>query len=100
MRHEIAHTLDLLRVRVLLEEALATYRVRYEKADPRLIWLSETRAQATFRVRGKELTAEIELLPGCCAVELDVPLLFRPFQDLGRRAIDREVGRWLTPQAR
>lgn len=96
MRHSISHSLDVDAARQLVERAFAHYQARHPSYKPTLTWLSPQRGEIRIRVRGHELLAHLELLFGEVVVEMDVPLLFRPFQGTARRVIDREVERWLT----
>ena len=94
-RHVFVHTLSPAAARALIDEAFAHYAARYPVANLQLTWHSEQHAELGGLARGLKLRAKIELTPGQCLLDVDVPFVLRPFQDVAKRAIEREVGRWL-----
>lgn len=94
-RHVFSHSLDDAGARALIEEAFAHYAGRYPVAKLTLTWQSSTQADLQGVARGLKLRAKIELLVGQCVLDVDVPFVLRPFQDVAQRAIEREVKRWL-----
>lgn len=94
-RHLFSHSLDEAGARALIIEAFAHYAERYPTAKLGLHWQSERHAELHGVAKGLKLRARIELMPGTCQLDVDVPFVLRPFQDLAQRAIEREVRRWL-----
>lgn len=95
MRHVVPHSLEEDRARALLEEVVAHYAARHPHAALELSWVGDSLAEVSGSARGHKLRARIELQPGRAVVEMDVPFLLRPFQEVARRAVDREARRWL-----
>ncbi|KYF55274.1 polyhydroxyalkanoic acid system family protein [Sorangium sp. So ce854] len=91
MKHTIEHDLTDSEAKVATERAIAQYRQRYAEYDPFLVWRDEKRAELGFSVKGVKLKGSMELRPGAVDVDLDVPLLLRPFKGVAIAAIDKEV---------
>ena len=96
MRHTIRHELEDAQARRLLDLAFDSYRSRYSASSPMLDWQDGARARFSFSVKGRTLHGDLTLAPGAFEVDLQVPLLLRPFEARARRAIDDEVRRWVT----
>lgn len=96
VRHSVKHSLEPDAIHQLIERAFSYYEGRHPKYEPRLSWLEPNKAELRFNARGLKLSARVELLPGEAQVEMDVPLLLRPFQGAARTVLDREIQRWLT----
>lgn len=96
VRHSVKHTLEPDALHQLIERAFAYYESRHPKYEPTLSWLEPNKAELRFNARGLKLGARLEIQPGEAIVEMDVPLLLRPFQGAARQVIDREITRWLT----
>lgn len=94
-RHVFSHPLDDIGARALIEQAFSHYAERYPSANLQLLWMSDTRAELLGLARGLKLKARIELMTSRCVLDVDVPFVLRPFQDVAQRAIEREVKRWL-----
>jgi hypothetical protein len=98
-RHVLPHPLDDAGARALIGQAFSHYAERYPAAKLQLVWTSDTRAELEGLARGLKMKARVELQPGRCLLDVDVPFVLRPFQDLAQRAIEREVKRWLERAA-
>ncbi len=94
MRHVMAHDLEPALARKVAERAFDAYREKYASYDPKLTWVSETLANASFSAKGVSLKGKIELLPGKIAFELDVPFLLRVFQGKAIEVMERELDYW------
>ncbi|WP_437796208.1 polyhydroxyalkanoic acid system family protein [Sorangium sp. So ce693] len=91
MKHTIEHDLSDSEAKLATERAIAQYRERYAEYDPFLVWRDARRAELGFSVKGVKLKGSMELRPGAVDVDLDVPLLMRPFKGVAIAAIDKEV---------
>lgn len=98
-RHVFSHPLDNAGARVLIGQAFTHYAERYPSAKLQLKWTSDTHAELCGLARGLKLRARIELQVSRCVLDVDVPFVLRPFQDVAQRAIEREVKRWLERAA-
>lgn len=91
MKHTIEHDLNDSEAKLATERAIAQYRERYAQYEPFLVWRDARRAELGFSVKGVKLKGSMELRPGAVDVDLDVPLLMRPFKGMAIAAIDKEV---------
>lgn len=97
VRHSIPHAIGAEQAKQLIERAFAHYRDRYPKYEPTLNWTEAHRGEIVVSIRGYKLTGRIELAPAATVIEMDVPMLLRPFQGTALKTIDREANRWLNP---
>lgn len=95
MKHTIEHDLTDQEAKLATERAIAQYREQYAEYQPFLEWRDERRADLGFTVKGMKLKGSMELRPGAVEVDLDVPLLLRPFRGVALAAIDKEVRRFI-----
>ena len=57
-------------------------------------------AIVTFSIRGFNLKPRIRIRPGAIDVEMDIPLLARPFEGKARARIERELALWIDKARR
>ncbi|WP_437277553.1 polyhydroxyalkanoic acid system family protein [Sorangium sp. So ce375] len=100
MKHTIEHDLSDSEAKLATERAIAQYRERYAEYEPFLVWRDERRAELGFSVKGVKLKGSMELRPGAVDVDLDVPLLMRPFKGVAIGAIDKEVRHFIEQAKR
>ncbi|WP_437588689.1 polyhydroxyalkanoic acid system family protein [Sorangium sp. So ce1000] len=100
MKHTIEHDLSDSEAKLATERAIAQYRQRYAEYEPFLVWRDERRAELGFSVKGVKLKGSMELRPGAVDVDLDVPLLMRPFKGVAIAAIDKEVRHFIEQAKR
>ncbi|WP_437295731.1 polyhydroxyalkanoic acid system family protein [Sorangium sp. So ce426] len=96
MKHTIEHDLSDSEAKLATERAIAQYRERYAEYEPFLVWRDAKRAELGFSVKGVKLKGSMELRPGAVDVDLDVPLLMRPFKGVAISAIDKEVRHFIA----
>lgn len=96
MNHEIRHDLSAGEARAVAQRALDAYAKRFAKYAPELTWRSEREAAVVFTVKGIRLHGGLEVQDDRFLLQLDVPLLFRPFQGRALKVIEREVQTWLA----
>lgn len=100
MKHAVEHDLDAPTCRKVTRLALDAYAARYQKYNPQVRWNGEDAAVVAFTVKGMHLEGRIELRSGRVEMDLDVPLLLRPFKSEALRVIDREIRSWIDKQKR
>lgn len=98
-RHLIRHDLDRDLARRVTRKALESYRERFQEYSPAGRWLNDDHAQVQFTVLGRTLTGSVEVLARDVALELEVPLVFRPFRGVALKVIEDEIQQWIV-QAR
>ena len=96
MKHAVAHGLGFDKARTIADQAIAAYAERYPQYQPTAKWVSERRAEVTFTVKGVSLDGWVEVGPSDISMDLDVPLLLRPFKGKAIRIIEEEIERWIA----
>lgn len=94
MKHVMAHDLGPELARKVADKAFESYRAKYANYDPKLTWVSDTVANASFSAKGVHLKGKVELMPGKIAFELDVPFVLKLFQNKAVAVIERELAYW------
>ena len=95
MKHVVEHDLDQALARKAAEKAYESYSVRFAEYSPTADWTSDTHCDVTFTVKGVKLEGTIDLEPSAIAMDLDVPLLFRPFKKLALEAVEGQITEWV-----
>ena len=96
MKHRISHDLGLDLARKATARALESYREQFPEAQPEGRWVNADRAQVAFTIAGKRMKGQVDVARENIDIELDVPLLFRPFQSQAMAVIQDEIEAWLT----
>lgn len=96
MKHAVPHNLGQEKARKAADAALASYKERFAKYEPTATWRTERHADIAFRVKGVTLKGSLDINPHNIEMELEVPLLFRPFQGKALGLIESEVKKWIA----
>jgi hypothetical protein len=92
----IAHDLGEKKAKQAITAAHRYYARRYSKYKPRMHWESRNRAALTFVATGMTVNATADVKPSSIDVEVEVPLLLRPFRKKALQIIEREIRSWVT----
>lgn len=95
MKHAVSHDLGQERARQVAEAALNAYKQKFAKYHPQSNWVSPTKADISFSVKGMTLRGALEVLPTTIEMDLDVPFLLKPFKGAAIEAIDSEIREWI-----
>ncbi len=95
MKHVIKHKLPDAMARKATDKAFAAYQERFSEYSPTANWVSDERAEISFNAKGIKLDGAIELRPGEIGLELDVPMLFRPFKKKALGVIEEQIQVWI-----
>lgn len=95
VKHSVSHPLNTADAKRAIEAAFGEYSQRFAGFAPQLQWLAPEHAQVSFQALGKRIVAQVRVLDRALEIEMDVPLMARPFQGRATAAIEREVGRWV-----
>jgi hypothetical protein len=96
MKHVISHDLDLATAKRVVDRAFDEYKARFPDYQPTLHWATEHRADVTFNAKGIKLKGHMVVQAKTIELDLDVPLLLRPFQKKALDVIEGEVRAWLA----
>jgi Putative polyhydroxyalkanoic acid system protein (PHA_gran_rgn) len=98
MKHTVPHDLGQERAKKVTESALSTYAEKFAKYSPKTSWLSPSRANISFSVKGMSLSGSVEVKEKSIDLDLDVPFLLRPFQGQAISVIEGEIKAWLAKE--
>ena len=94
-KHAIPHDLDFDLAKLAATKAADAYAQKFAEYDYKHSWVSKSRVELSFRVIGKTLEGVLEVKDRKLDLELDVPLMFRPFRGKALEIIEREARVWL-----
>ncbi|MFZ5479635.1 MAG: polyhydroxyalkanoic acid system family protein [Myxococcota bacterium] len=95
MKHHIPHGLPHALARAATREALESYRARFASYAPEGDWIDEDHARVSFRALGQRVEGAVVVGPDDVELELEVPLLLRPFRERALEVIEHEVRVWI-----
>jgi len=98
--HDIPHDLDISLARLAAKKAAEAYGKRFAEYDYEAKWVSENRVELGFTVVGKRLEGAMTIKPDRLELELDVPLMLRPFRGKAIEIIEKEARSWLDKAKR
>ena len=95
MKHSVPHDLGRDTARKVAEAALGSYQKKFAEYKLSVDWVAPDRAQLSFSVKGLTLKGGIEVSENDIAMELDVPLLLRPFKKTALNVIEGQIKEWI-----
>lgn len=95
MKHSVPHDLDQDTARRVADKAWESYSQRFADYDPQIRWVDDRHAQVSFQAKGIKLKGALDIQPSAIDLDLDVPLLLRPFRKKAISVIDEEVRWWI-----
>jgi putative polyhydroxyalkanoic acid system protein len=96
MKHAVPHDLGQELAKKVADSAFASYAQKFGKYDPKSVWVSPTRANISFSVKGMTLKGTLEVSSTTIEMDLDVPFLLRPFKGTAISVIEGEIKHWIT----
>lgn len=99
MKHSVPHSLGIEVAKQAAENALAAYSERFSDYNPTVTWPTETNAQVSFKIKTLVLSGQFETLPEEISIEMEVPLMLRPFRAKALEVVEREIRQWLDKAA-
>lgn len=95
MKHCIKHDLSPELARKAVAKAAERYTEKWEKYDAKVNWVNEDKADITFHVKGMNVAAHLELIPGQATIEMDVPFVLRPFRKKALSVVEEVIQKWI-----
>ncbi|NNE19227.1 MAG: hypothetical protein HKN10_12205 [Myxococcales bacterium] len=96
MEHIIKHDLSPELAKKAADKAAEHYTKKWEKYDAKSTWVTDDTAEITFRVKGVNVSASVEMQPGQAVIEMQkVPLLLRPFKNMALDVVHRMMAKWI-----
>ncbi len=100
MKHSVPHDLPLPLAKKAADAALNSYRERFAEYDPQIAWVSERLAEVTFRVKGMSMKGSFEIQDAAVDMDMEVPLLLRPFKSKALEVIEEQITKWIDKARR
>ena len=95
MEHRVPHDLGREKAKEVAEAAFKSYQQKFAEYKPTANWVSDSRCEIAFSVKGKKLTGVMTVNPKDIGLDLDVPFIFRPFKGKAIGVIEREIEMWI-----
>jgi hypothetical protein len=97
MQHIIKHDLSPELAKKAAENAAEHYTEKWQKYDAKTTWLSDTKAEISFHVKGVHVAATIDMQPGQVVIDMQkVPLLLRPFKNMALGVVQKTMEQWIA----
>lgn len=96
MKHLVPHDLPIELARKAADHALQSYRERFPHFEPQVTWTDDKTAQVALKAKGICLTGVFQILPDAVSIDMDVPLLLRPFRAKAMQVIERQICEWIA----
>ncbi len=97
LSHTLTHGLALEEAKQLALEAWEHYRVFLARNRPELEWRGPSSAVVKWTSRfGNRYECSVELRDKIALLQMDIPLLARPFKDVGLAMVEKELATWLA----
>lgn len=96
MKHSVPHDLGQDKALKVTQAAWQSYSARFAKYQPTCTWVAPYRAAIGFTAKGMKLMGDIDVGDDRIELDLDVPLLLRPFKNMAIEVIEQEIKTWIT----
>ena len=95
MKHKVPHDLPFDLAKKAADAALQEYRRKFPDYDPQVTWSDDKTAQVALKAKGMSLKGIFEIQSDAVAIDMDVPLLLRPFKAKAMEVIEDEIRTWI-----
>src|SRR4051794_39555199 len=95
MKHRFLHGVDQDRAANAVKQAFQHYHRRYPNYGLDLAWTGPFSATLSFRAKGLAIRCDLAIEPDAVEVEVDLPLILRPFQGRVKTLAEREARVWI-----
>ncbi|MDP2340515.1 MAG: polyhydroxyalkanoic acid system family protein [Deltaproteobacteria bacterium] len=96
MKHSVTHNLSFDVAKKVAAKALESYQERFADYAPSITWPADRRAEVSFAVKGMTLKGGFDILDDRIDIEMEVPLLLRPFRQKALDVIEAEITKWVA----
>ena len=100
MKHTVPHDLPFELAKKAADNALQAYRTRFPEFDPQVTWRDERTAHVAFKAKGMSISGVFEIMGDCVAMDMEVPLLLRPFKSKALDVIEGQIREWIDKAKR
>ena len=96
MKHTVPHDLPFDLAKKAADHALQNYKQRFPDYDPQVTWSDEKTANVALKAKGISLKGVFEILPDAISMDMEVPLLLRPFKSKALEVIEEQIKEWIA----
>ena len=100
MKHRVPHDLTLDLAKKAADRARQSYRERFPEYDPQDTWADEKTAHVEFKAKGMSMKGIFEILPDAVEMDMEVPLLLRPFKQKALDVVEKQIVEWIAKAKR
>lgn len=100
MKHSVPHDLSLALAKKAADAALQSYKERFAEYDPQISWVNERLAEVNFRAKGLSMKGTFEIRDNAVDMDMEVPLLLRPFKNKALAVIEEQIQKWIDKARR
>jgi Putative polyhydroxyalkanoic acid system protein (PHA_gran_rgn) len=95
MKHSVPHDLSIEMAKKVADAALQAYKARFAEYDPQITWVNDRLAEVTFRAKGMSMKGSFEIKDTAVDMDMEVPLLLRPFKNKALEVIEEQIKKWI-----
>jgi hypothetical protein len=96
MKHMVPHDLPFDLAKKAADAALQSYKQRFPDYDPQVTWSDEKTANVALKAKGMSMRGIFEINPDNIAMDMEVPLLLRPFKQKALDVIEEQIKMWIA----
>lgn len=100
MKHSVPHDLSLELAKKAADAALQAYKARFSEYDPQITWVNDRLAEVNFRAKGLTMKGSFEIKETAVDMDMEVPLLLRPFKNKALEVIEEQIQKWIDKARR
>ena len=96
MKHTVPHDLPFDLAKKAADAALQSYKSRFPDYAPQVTWSDDKTANVELHAKGMTLKGVFEILPDAISMDMEVPLLLRPFKQKALDVIEEQIKHWIA----
>jgi hypothetical protein len=100
MKHSVPHDLPFDLAKKAADKALQEYRARFPDYDPQIEWTDDKTAEVTLKAMGSTLKGNFVLTEHAIDMDMEVPLLMRPFKAKAMEVVEQKIREWIDKAKR
>jgi hypothetical protein len=96
MDYSVKHDLGKDKAKQVTEAAYNSYKERFAKYSPTADWVGPYSCDITFTAKGIKLRGNLSVTDTTVDMDLQVPLLLRPFKKMALGIVSDEIEKWIA----
>ena len=95
MKHIIKYDISPELARKAATKAAERYTEKFSDYDVKTVWNTENNAVISFRVKGLDVSATMDLEPNQVSLDMQVPFILRPFKKKALHVVKEVIRKWI-----